>query len=104
MSRRPVLWTLFVLVHAFVAWLGFALPNEPMALLGESADGRFCRTVTSYYAGWVPAEDIVGTPDSNKVEILNHAMPGPWRFRVIAVASNGKRSQPSWPATAHRNY
>lgn len=34
------------------------LPNEPMALLGESADGRFCRAVTSYYAGWVPAEDI----------------------------------------------
>ena len=34
------------------------LPNEPMVLLGESADGRFCRTVTSYYAGWVPAEDI----------------------------------------------
>ncbi len=30
MSRRAVLWTLFVLVHAFVAWLGFALPNEPM--------------------------------------------------------------------------
>jgi hypothetical protein len=29
-SRRAVLWTLFVLVHAFVAWLGFALPNEPM--------------------------------------------------------------------------
>ena len=27
MSRRAVLWTLFVLVHAFVAWLGFALPN-----------------------------------------------------------------------------
>ncbi len=23
-----------------------------------SADGRFCRTVTSYYVGWVPAEDI----------------------------------------------
>ena len=22
------------------------LPNEPMALLGESADGRFCRAVT----------------------------------------------------------
>ena len=22
------------------------LPNEPMVLLGESADGRFCRTVT----------------------------------------------------------
>ena len=34
------------------------LPNEPMALLGESADGRFCRAETSYYAGWVPAEDI----------------------------------------------
>ena len=34
------------------------LPNEPMALLGESADRRFCRAVTSYYAGWVPAEDI----------------------------------------------
>ena len=34
------------------------LPNEPMALLGESADGRFCRVETSYFAGWVPAEDI----------------------------------------------
>lgn len=34
------------------------LPNEPMALLGESADRRFCRAETSYYAGWVPAEDI----------------------------------------------
>ena len=34
------------------------LPNEPMALLGESADGRFCYAETSYYAGWVPAEDI----------------------------------------------
>ena len=34
------------------------LPNEPMALLGESADGSFCRAETSYYAGWVPAEDI----------------------------------------------
>ncbi len=30
MSRRAVLWTLFVLVHASVAWLGFAMPNEPM--------------------------------------------------------------------------
>lgn len=29
------------------------LPNEPMALLGESADGRFCRVETSYFAGWV---------------------------------------------------
>ena len=38
------------------------LPNEPMALLGESADGRFCRVETSYFAGWVPAEDI-GLPD-----------------------------------------
>ena len=26
------------------------LPNESMVLLGESADGRFCRTVTSYSA------------------------------------------------------
>ena len=34
------------------------LPNEPMVLLGESADGRFCRAETSYYAGWVPAADI----------------------------------------------
>ena len=34
------------------------LPNEPMALLGESADGRFCYAETSYYAGWAPAEDI----------------------------------------------
>ena len=34
------------------------LPNEPMALLGESADGSFCCAETSYYAGWVPAEDI----------------------------------------------
>ena len=34
------------------------LPNEPMALLGESADGSFCRAETSYYAGWVPAADI----------------------------------------------
>ena len=34
------------------------LPNEPMALLGESADGSFCYAETSYYAGWVPAEDI----------------------------------------------
>ena len=34
------------------------LPNEPMALLGESADGRFCYAETSYYAGWVPAADI----------------------------------------------
>ena len=34
------------------------LPNEPMALLGESADGSFCYAETSYYAGWVPAADI----------------------------------------------
>ena len=38
--------------------LTVVLPNEPMALLGESADGSFCYAETSYYAGWVPAEDI----------------------------------------------
>ena len=29
-SRRAVLWIGFALVHALVAWLGFAYPNEPM--------------------------------------------------------------------------
>lgn len=30
MSRRQVLWSAFAVVHALVAWLGFALHNEPM--------------------------------------------------------------------------
>lgn len=30
MTRRAVLWGAFVLVHLFVAWSGFVLPNEPM--------------------------------------------------------------------------
>lgn len=30
MSRRAVLWVAFVLVHLYVALLGFPLPNEPM--------------------------------------------------------------------------
>ena len=30
MSRRAALWIGFALVHALVAWLGFAYPNEPM--------------------------------------------------------------------------
>ena len=30
MSRRAALWIGFALVHALVAWLGFAHPNEPM--------------------------------------------------------------------------
>ena len=34
------------------------LPNEPLALLEQSADGRFYRAVSSYYAGWVSASDI----------------------------------------------
>jgi hypothetical protein len=53
---------------------------------------------------WVPAENVVGEPASNKVVVLDRPLPGPWRFRVISVGSNGKRSEPSWPATAHRNY
>lgn len=53
---------------------------------------------------WVPAQDILGEQSDNKVFLLNHPLPGPYRFRVIAVGTNGKRSEPSWPATAHRNY
>ncbi len=34
------------------------LPNEPLALFGESADGRFYRAETSYCAGWVPSADV----------------------------------------------
>lgn len=30
MSRRAVLWTAFVVVHAVVAWFGFTMPNMPM--------------------------------------------------------------------------
>ncbi len=30
MSKRAVLWIAFVAVHLGVAWLGFAMPNEPM--------------------------------------------------------------------------
>ena len=30
MSRRAALWIGFALVHALVAWLGYAYPNEPM--------------------------------------------------------------------------
>ncbi len=34
------------------------LPNEPLALLHTSADGRFFFAVTAFYTGWVAAEDI----------------------------------------------
>lgn len=30
MTRRAALWGAFALVHLFVAWAGFVLPNEPM--------------------------------------------------------------------------
>lgn len=30
MTRRGVLWVAFAVVHLWVAWLGFVLPNEPM--------------------------------------------------------------------------
>lgn len=79
--------------------------NDRVQLSWRKSPGAATYQIEEEIEGkWVPAKDIVGAPEANSVVILNHPLPGPWRFRVIAVASNGKRSEPSWPATAHRNY
>lgn len=45
---------------------------------------------------WKPAEDIVGAREATSVIILNHPTPGPYTFRLRAIGSNGKFSEPSW--------
>ncbi len=79
--------------------------NDRVQLSWRKAAGAASYQIEEEVEGkWIPAKDIVGAPESNSVVILNHPLPGPWRFRVISVGGNGKRSEPSWPATAHRNY
>ena len=51
---------------------------------------------------WKPANDVVGEPASTTVVLLNHGMPGPWRFRIRAMGSDGAFSEPSWPVTVER--
>jgi hypothetical protein len=51
---------------------------------------------------WKPANDVVGAPASTTVILLNHGMPGPWRFRIRAMGSDGSFSEPSWPVTVER--
>lgn len=79
--------------------------NDRVQLSWRKSKGASTYQIEEEVEGkWVPAQDIVGAPEASSVVILNRPLPGPWRFRVIAVASNGKRSEPSWPASAHRNY
>lgn len=79
--------------------------NDRVQLSWRKSQGASTYQIEEEVEGkWVPAQNIVGAPEANTVVILDHPLPGPWRFRVIAVASNGKRSEPSWPATAHRDY
>lgn len=51
---------------------------------------------------WKPAEDIVGERAATSVIILNHPTPGPYKFRVRAIGTNGKFSEPSWEYTMER--
>lgn len=50
---------------------------------------------------WVSVTNI-SFPRSNTAIIKKHPMPGPYRFRVRSVGSNGRASEPSMPTTAKR--
>lgn len=41
-------------------------------------------------------------PRANTALIKNHPAPGPYRFRVRSIGSNGRASEPSFPTTAKR--
>lgn len=51
---------------------------------------------------WKPAEDIVGAREATSVIIINHPTPGPYKFRLRAIGTNGKFSEPSWEYNMER--
>ncbi|MEW6277914.1 MAG: fibronectin type III domain-containing protein [Candidatus Eremiobacterota bacterium] len=92
-------------------------PEEPTGLIGvfpeqdrvqlswRKVPGAATYQIEEEIEGqWRPCENVMGEPEANKVIILYHPRPGPFRFRVYAVGSNGKRSEPSWPVTVTRDY
>lgn len=64
-SRRLVLWCAFLIAHALVAWLGWALPGEPM--------GDVVRVYQPWSAAALGAGGVVG-------------LTAPWVYPQLALA------------------
>lgn len=82
----------------------FTVWTEPdvIKLVWQDSKGAKNYAVEEYIDGKWTSPPKIEFPRKNTAMIKNHPAPGPYRFRIRAVGSNGRASDPSRTTTAKR--